>query len=347
MIRDFYGWWTTQLAECIPSRWRETARARQDALAISPIGPLGTDVGAISASVWSKNQETPLGQFKLRAGGLSGLTNPAHLPVVLHLLDTDVLSKTVTLPLATERELAQVLGFEMDRETPFSADEICWNYRVIRRDKERGQIIVRLRLIPRATLAPLLDELAAAGITARQAEIVGGPDDGMTIFFDADIGQPAKTSVAHVARWAAAALCVALCLGAIAAPFIRQARDLNALDQRLASGRAASAQAEQLRRDIDRLAGAGDAMDKERASAGNPLATLAALTNALPDDTYLTELQLQQRKVTLAGRSASASRLIGALAGTAQLRNPAFTAPVTRMEAAHTDVFTITAEVAP
>jgi general secretion pathway protein L len=67
----------------------------------------------------------------------------------------------------------------------------------------------------------------------------------------------------------------------------------------------------------------------------------------LPDDTFLTELQLQQQKVIVSGRSASASRLIGALATGNHLRNPAFAAPVTRIEATRSEVFTITAEVGP
>ena len=40
-----------------------------------------------------------------------------------------MLAKTVTLPLAAERELEQVLAFEMDRETPFKAEELYWIHR--------------------------------------------------------------------------------------------------------------------------------------------------------------------------------------------------------------------------
>jgi general secretion pathway protein L len=102
-----------------------------------------------------------------------------------------------------------------------------------------------------------------------------------------------------------------------------------------------------LRRDIDRLQGSGDVLKKERTAAGDPLAALAALTAALPDDTYLTELQQQGHKVTFGGRSAAASRLIGAIAKSSELRNPVFVAPVTRVEATHQEVFSISAETQP
>jgi len=50
-----------------------------------------------------------------------------------------------------------------------------------------------------------------------------------------------------------------------------------------------------------------DLIESERDKAGRPLATLAALTSLLPDDTFLTELQLQQQKVIVSGRSASST----------------------------------------
>ena len=84
-----------------------------------------------------------------------------------------------------------------------------------------------------------------------------------------------------------------------------------------------------------------------RDKVGRPLVVLAATTSILPDDTYLTEMELRQRKLTLSGRSAGAARLIGALAGDAEFRNPGFSAPVTRLEALRAELFTINAEVTP
>ena len=74
---------------------------------------------------------------------------------------------------------------------------------------------------------------------------------------------------------------------------------------------------------------------------------LAAATRVLPDDSYLTEMQLQQRKLTMSGRSAAAARLIGAMSADSEFHNPAFAAPVTRIEALRQEIFTIVTEVAP
>ena len=348
MLNELFAWWIGQLSDCLPKRWRRAAVSMQDCLAITPVGPVGSAPTRVSVSTWVRNRETPLGEFQIDAGDLAGIAIPSGLPVVLRLADSTVLCKIVTLPLAAERDLAQVLAFEMDRETPFAADEVVWGYRVVGRDRQRGQLTVRLRLTSRAGLAPLFGALSRDGMPVTRVEIAGGADDGFTLPLNTDAERPARRrGVIRLLRPVSVGICLTLVLLAAAAPFVRQRRDVARLDREIAVARSAAEQAERLRRDIDRLKDAGDVVKKERAAAGDPLAVLAALTAALPDDTYLTELQQQEHKVTFGGRSAAASRLIGAIAKSDELHNPVFVAPVTRMEATHQEVFSISAETQP
>jgi general secretion pathway protein L len=316
-------------------------------LAITPVGPVRAALRVVSVGTWTRNRETPLGEFHLGESGLASVRNPSRLPVVLRLADDDVLCKTITLPLGAERDLVQVLVFEMDRETPFAVDEVVWGYRVVGRDRQRGQLTLRLRLISRAGLTPVLEALAEAGIPVTRVEIAGGADEGFVLPLDTDAARPTRRRAARLLRRVSVGACLVLALLAAAAPLVRQTRDIARLDRKIAVARSAAQQAERLRRDIDRLQGSGDVVKKERTAAGDPLAALAALTAALPDDTYLTELQQQEHKVTFGGRSAAASRLIGAIAKSSELRNPVFVAPVTRMEATHQEVFSISAETQP
>lgn len=347
MLNEFFAWWLGQLSDCVPERWYRAIAPVQDCLTITPVGLIGPGLTAISVGVWSKHRETPLGEFRIRESDLGGVPNPLRLPIVLRLADADVLCKTVALPAATARDLTQVLSFEMDRETPFAADEVFWGYRLFDRDKQRAQIAVRLRLISRAHLAQLFECLTSAGILVTRIEIAGGVDDGLVLPLDTDGTESAGRGRTRLLRRATVTLSLVLAAFVIAAPFVRQVRDAAVLDQEVVVGRRVAEQAEQLRSEIDRLEGAGGVVLEERASAGDPLATLAALTAALPDDTYLTELQQQQNKVTFGGRSTAASRLIGAVARSNELHNPVFVAPVTRMEATHQEVFSITAETGP
>ena len=72
---------------------------------------------------------------------------------------------------------------------------------------------------------------------------------------------------------------------------------------------------------------------------------LARLTELLDDATYLHEFSLSQGKLVLRGQSADAARLIAVLTAEPSIRDPAFAAPVTRVENAAADLFTIRAEL--
>jgi general secretion pathway protein L len=347
MVRDFLTWWVGQLADCVPERWCRLGSVDANALVIAPTGSLAGGIDAVAVSLRRNGRETSLGRFGLTADGLAGLPRSAEQSVVLRLIDADVLRKTVILPMAAERDLDQVLSFEMDRETPFSAEEVFWSHQIIRRDRQRGQLSVRLLLVPRAGLSVLLGDLERAGIQPKRAEIATGPDERAYLPLLSDGGRRHGAGGGSWLRWPAAATCVGLMIALIAMPLVKQAATLADLDQKIAMGREAASEATKLRQDIERLSGTVDLIESEQDKVGRPLATLAALTLVVPDDTYLTELQYQRRKVTLSGRSATASRLIGALAASNQLQNPVFAAPVTRIEAIRSEVFTITAEVGP
>jgi general secretion pathway protein L len=345
MIRNFFIWWLGQLAEVLPQRLRQAAFSAADALVVTPIGTLARGVEAVTVHLRRNRKETTVGQFALGGTGLAELPGTAGRAMLLRLGEADVLGKTLTLPLAAERELDQALAFEMDRETPFSADELYWNHRIVATDRQNGRLSVRLALVPKANLDPLLTALAQIGIRPRRVEITGGPDQGFYLPLNGDGSRTHRASTRLL--WPVAALCAVLPLAAMITPFARQELTLASLDRKVAASRAAAAEADKLRQEIDRLSGTAGFIDSERDKAGRPLVVLAAATRTLPDDTYLTEMELRQRKVTLSGRSAAAARLIGALASDGEFHNPVFAAPVTRLEALRSELFTINAEVGP
>lgn len=346
MFRDFFAWWIGQLSDLLPARWGRLGSMREDGLVIEPVGMPSSEVDSIAVNLRRHGRETLLGHFSLAADSVAELPRPPGNRIVLRLRQAEVLAKTVSLPIAAENHVHQALAFQMDQETPFTPDEIYWSHFIARRDRQSGRLSVRLLLVPRQSLVALLRALDRVGIVPNRAEIGDGPDQDRTLPLDSGGGSP-DIAARHALLWPAAACCLLLGLGTIATPFVRQAISLASLDREISAGRATAAEAEQLRRELDRLSGTIDLLDRERDKAGRPLVILATLTRILPDDTYLTEVTAQQRKVSFSGRSAAAARLIGALSVSDGLRNVAFAAPVTRLEAIRAELFSITAEVAP
>jgi len=102
-----------------------------------------------------------------------------------------------------------------------------------------------------------------------------------------------------------------------------------------------------LRKQIAGGAATADVVVAARKQVGTPLQAIALLTELLPDDTYVTTLGLRQRKLTVSGRSASAARLIGAMAANPMVHGPAFVAPVIRDETNGEQMFSIRADLGP
>jgi general secretion pathway protein L len=137
-----------------------------------------------------------------------------------------------------------------------------------------------------------------------------------------------------------------LALLVVAGPFLRQSLDLAGAEHRLDALAPRMHEVDALRRRIAGAGAGGDAVARENRRLGDMLEALAAVTEILPDDSYLTEFTMRERKMTLSGQSASAPRLISALSADPRIRKPGFTAPVTRADSGHNDVFSISAELA-
>lgn len=345
MVRQGLVWWFQQLGDLLPKGWRPFGLSATDAVVILPGSPLD-DCTEVSVGLRRNGRETTFGRFRLDDDVLAGLPPIAGRPVILRLAEDQVLAKTLLLPLAAEGRLDQVLTFEMEQETPFSPEEVFWSHRIARRDRWGGRLWVRLLVIPRVSLARLLEILEKKGLRPARAEIAAGPDQHASLPLDVE-----ERGFRDAPRWAlrraAAASCVFLAIAAAAIPFVRQFIALASIEREIARDRVAAAKAQALRQEMDRLSGRLELVEVARDTGGRPLATLAALTRQLPADTYLTDFTQQLRKVTLTGQSAAASRLIAILAAGGRLHNPAFSAPVTHIAGEQSEAFTITAEVMP
>jgi general secretion pathway protein L len=341
LLGEFFDWWGRQLLDLVPAGWRGGGQGA-DALIADARLP-----GLLTLLRRRRGVEARLGQMRLDDTAAAALRaalsgRPRGETVFLRLPAEAVLERSVILPLAAERDPERVLGYEMERLTPFTVDEVFWGFGIEARDKARGRLVLRLTVVPRAAIAGLIEVLARHG--GRPDLLEAALPGGMrSIRLTHEGGGGARSWLSE--RGLAAAVAVLLVL-VIASPFLRQSLQLSDLQDRLETMRPQMVQAEKLRRQISGAGTGGDAVAAETRRLGDTLEALAAVTEILPDDSYLTEFTMRERKMTLSGLSASAPKLINALSTDPRIRNPSFTAPVTRSESNHNDVFSIRAELA-
>jgi len=347
MLREFGTWYGRQMSALLPSLAAPRAVAPNGLVVVAEPGR--ADSPAVRFVMRRKGREVALDRFVLDAAGLvaarSALSGRRTAPAFLRVPGGALLERIVTLPLAAEASLNSVVNYELDRYTPFAADEVFWSAQVRSRDRNQGRMQVAVSLVPRAALAPLLSALHSLGIVplALEGQVSGGVERSVKL--QVESFERARRRARRLG-WAASGVCAALALVAIGLPFLRQSAARDAIDARIASLQPRMNEAESIRQALAARGAGSDAIAAEQTQVADTLQTIAALTQILPDDTFLTALVLQKRAVTIEGQSANAARLIGGLSNDPVIHNAAFAAPVTRNDAG-ADLFSIKAEVRP
>jgi general secretion pathway protein L len=354
MLREVLAWWAQQMLGLVPERLRQRSAQRGKALLIEALDPLVTPEPDVEFAAWRNGRSSPLGRFTLDDAGVHAaravLSRRREEAIVLRLPPSALLERQVALPLAAERDPERVLRYEMDRITPFAAEEVFWGWAVEARDRARGRLHLRILLIPKAGLAPLLRALERAGIAP--TELDTGLGEGVL-----GEGVPRRIALSEAAsragRWRRRAtglgvgVCGALALAVLVLPFMRQSEALGAVSARIGVLQPRVDEAEALRRRMAENSSGADVLASEETRVGDVLHAMATVTDILPDDTYLTDFVMRQRKLTLNGRSTTAAKLIGLLSADPMIRNPTFAAPVTRSDSDKADLFSIQAELRP
>ncbi len=328
MLASFFAWWLARITELLPTAWTiNRARARDGVV----IDCGGAD---LVASIRKGRQ-----QDTISLGAAARLV-PRN-PVMLRPPAGSALVKHHIVPTAPRRQLDQLLRHELGRITPFPADELFWRWDGHPRAGDPTRTDVLLTMVPKATLATALAGLDEAGLRADFIEV--GPPEQLRLLPAGDVSaRSAGTIFIRGMAWA----CAGLAVIALLLPAVLQAIDLHATETAIDNLRPRIAQVDALRRGMTAGDAGRDILTREAQRTGDVLQTLATVTRILPDDTFLTDFSLRQRQMTLSGRSASAPRLITGLSADPAIQDTAFAAPVTRIEGAALDIFSIKAEVA-
>lgn len=344
MLNEVFSWWLRQMMALVPERWRQRDAGPANAVVLAWNEAAGT------AELFYRrdHKEASLGRFALDEAGLrvarSLLGNRRAPATVLRLPPGMLLERQATLPLAAEQGLDRVMRYEMDRFTPFAAEEVFFAATVLRRDQTQGRLTLGIALVPRVRLAAVLEAMVKLQLAPGLLEAANcGAEPRRIPLAGVDLGRE---------RWrrrgfaAAGAVCAVLAVATVILPFWLQAAASGDIEARIASLKPRVAEAEALRRRMAASAEGSDVISSEHARVGDALHAIATLTDILADDTHLTALTMQKRQVTLEGQSAAAAKLLTALSADPALRSVAFAAPVTRSQTGD-DLFSIHAEFAP
>ncbi len=252
-----------------------------------------------------------------------------------------LLRRTLVLPKLEATELRSALSLEVQSLSPFAADDVVWTYETGPRDNGSEQI--SLVLCSRKLIAGELDSVHP-DITMRTPEVWVPRLHGPGFVMLGGFGEAQRQRMVAIWRWVGLALTLlvfALLASLAMTPTIklhllsRQATQaMTDLQQKAGP---VIAQREILVRTNDQLANLASLVGKPLP----PLQTLKLITDALPDDTSLFNLQVHGLTVSITGQTGNAAALMKQLGATPGLRDVKAPTPATKPLGAPRESFTI------
>jgi general secretion pathway protein L len=341
VMRRFLQWWVGELAGLLPEAVRRRAHQRHRRLVLElradhllverQTGDVREPAGRVPYT--GPADPTPAPLLAARGGGT---------PVTLRLPAGAALRKVLWLPAVAAENLRDVLGFEMDRQTPFRAEQVYYDCRIVRRAPAEGRIEVELVLVPRPVLDRLLETLRAWGVRPQEVEVAGaGP--GIDLL-------PAERG-ARAAGWrsridlALTLLAVGLLVAALALPVWRTERALEGLRTAVAQAQYEAQSVTALREELEARAREARFLAEQKRAQAVVIDVLNELTRVLPDGTWITQFDLRGTSVQVQGESTASAALIGRMETSPMFRSVAFRSPVTQNPASGRERFQIAAEL--
>jgi general secretion pathway protein L len=276
---------------------------------------------------------------------LEGAINPEVIPVMIRVPADELLTRTVILPAAAAENLRQVIGFEMNRYTPFAEEDVYFDYHPLPPPQGDPRLHLELAIVRRAVVDPVLRALPPWNL--RVGGAVARPDLGdQGLLLRLAPAEAAKKGGRVLGRllWAANA---AMLAAVLAVPFLQQEKAIAGLEQRVAVARAEAESADALYRRFDELREQRSFLIDKKRNALAVVTLLAELSATLPDTTWVQQLEVKSGKVFIRGTSAKASELIRIIEESESFRRATFDAPVTRNPSTGDEHFRLVFEIAP
>ena len=369
-LAGFWPWWAAQLDPLVPSVPRAALARRR----MRPLLVFDGDVATLFRPVLDQGRAVMKQATSIPLTGDASITNAAGrsalatlVPmvyggssaaprVVVAIPAREVLRKTIVLPAAVEENLRQALAYDLDRHTPFKADELYFDAMVSRRNPALGTIEVDMAAVRRTVVDPALKHVAAWG--ANVAAIVPAAAD-MTVPSRVNLLPPELRSSKSIWRrwqfWVPLAALALLAIAATVIPIWQKRNYAIALNLLADQARAEAAISETLRQELDgKVADYNLALERKYAYPG-ALQTVDYVSKLLPDDTWLTQLELKnvakgkevQREVLVRGETGNAGRLVQLFEDSQHFAQAAPRAPTTKIQPGPGEIFDLGAQLKP
>jgi general secretion pathway protein L len=305
-------WWRGELVALLPARMRAWLERGPDVLWLS----VDSDVldarrvrtGAVLATIAGELPvEVQRATFTKACAG----TDPDDRRLVLVVSIDAVLQRRLVMPLAAAADPRKVVGYELDRQTPFRADQVYYDVRVSPDPAPAGQVALDLYAVPKTELDPILERLAPIGAHPDAVDVQLDEAHLAGVDLLPPGRRPRRVDKRERLNWMLAGACVLL-LALVLGQWLGNRRAALAhMQDEVDAMRAQATQSEQLRAQLLAAIAASKFLVQRKADSPPPLVILNELTRRLPSTAWLDTFTLDDSGgIDIKGEAEHAAALI-------------------------------------
>ena len=371
----FWRWWMGQLAPLVPAAPRAAFKRRM----LRPVISFAQDAATLwmprttnGALAYAATAHIPLAgdAAAVQQAGRAVIdtlprvaygAGPAAVKIVVALPPGQVLRKQIRLPAAVEQDLRQTLTYDLDRHSPFKPDEIYFDAAVVGRDAQKGEIRVDWAAALRSAVADARRRADSWGATVvaitPDAPGADGPvtAGGSRLNLLPHADRPAVAWWRRWRLWVPLAVVAIVALISVVLPIWQKRGYVIALSQNTEQVRLQADASSALRQQLETMTGDYNYVLGKKYGFPSQVQVLDDVTKLLPDDTWLTQLEVKsapkgkepRRELLLRGESANAGRLVSLLEDSKVFVEAAPRSPTTKIQPGPGEIFDLGAQVAP
>jgi general secretion pathway protein L len=362
----FWRWWMAELAQLVPASSRGAIRRRLTRPVIEFGDGQATFLRAqvvdgrvaltkVAAVALSGEAAEVAAAGRAAVDSLAATANGSNGPLKVNvaLPPNQVLRKELTLPAAVEENLRQTLAYDLDRHTPFRPEQVYFDAVVVGRDPVRRTIRVEWAAALKTVVDGPRKQVESWG--ADVVAVVPGPAAAPVRRLNL-IPLEARSRAPLWRRWdvwVPTALVLVTALAVVIVPLLQKREYAIALNEKMEQAHHQADAADALRQRLERMQDDYNYVLQKKYAYPSALVIIDDVTKVLPDDTWITALELKtsskgkdvQRELALRGESGNGGKLISLLEDSRLVEQAALRSPTTKLQPGPGELFDLGALV--
>jgi len=353
-IKQFFRWWWDELVSLMPGAVRQHLQSQEHQLVVSfpDDGMLVTDCKhgqtESSLSITDSSQNTisqdvsaKLARLRKRSGG----------NVTVKLPHEHVLFLSFPLPSEAEKNLHEVVGYELGRHAPFKIEQVYFDYIIRERRRDEKKLWLSVTVVPKKQVDPLLERVRTLGFVPEVLTVSEAEGDSVAVCNLAGFNLLPKAQQVS-ARGAINSLTNLLTVSAVLLmiavsgyPLLMQEIRITDMKSQIDAIKSDATSVISMKQQLEQASEESAYVEDKKQKYPEVLDILNALTTLLPDDTWLEQFEIKGSRLRVLGFSADASSLIERLENSPLLQKVAFDSPIVKDQRTERFRFQIVAEL--